>query len=179
MCLLWGTNWVLYPRRRQFSFVPAVKTSNNTYYPSIWLDGQRKTIISLILQGLCAGSHMKCPPSEHMPVDLSLCESSCFASGILIPFIFSMGLEWNQVHYYWANLLAYYISPGWQKVVIVEQLVEWMSGRGNRSSGGKPWSSAALSIADSTWLERGWNRGRRSGKPEINRLRYGNACFRS
>jgi hypothetical protein len=49
----------------------------------------------------------------------------------------SMGLKRNQVHCHCGYLLAYGPSPVLQ-MVIVEQLVEWMSGRGNRSTHRKP-----------------------------------------
>jgi hypothetical protein len=47
-------------------------------------------------------------------------------------------LEWNRVRYHCGNLLACCTSPGWQMVMVVEQLVEWMSSRGNRSTRRKP-----------------------------------------
>jgi hypothetical protein len=53
-------------------------------------------------------------------------------------FCVCMGLEWNHVHYYCGHLLAYCASPGWEMAVIVEQMVEFMNDRGNRSTRRKP-----------------------------------------
>jgi hypothetical protein len=41
-------------------------------------------------------------------------------------FFFPFGVEWNRVHYYWVNLLAYCSSPGWW-TMSVEQSVEWLA----------------------------------------------------
>jgi hypothetical protein len=83
-----------------------------------------------------------------------------------------MGLVWNQVHCYCGHLLAYYTSPGWEAVMIVEQSVEWISGRENRSTRRKPASvtGATVSTKYSTWLHPGLNPDRRGGKPANNRL---------
>jgi hypothetical protein len=43
-----------------------------------------------------------------------------------------MRLEWKQVRYYWGNLLAFCIDHGYQ--MIVQQSVEWIIVRGNRST---------------------------------------------
>jgi hypothetical protein len=50
----------------------------------------------------------------------------------------SMGLEWNQLHYYCGHLLAYCTSPQWHMAMTVEQLVEWMSSWRNWSTQRKP-----------------------------------------
>jgi hypothetical protein len=49
-------------------------------------------------------------------------------------FLFGWGAEMNQVHYYCGHLLACCTSPRWWVVIVVEQLVEWMIGKGNRST---------------------------------------------
>jgi hypothetical protein len=47
------------------------------------------------------------------------------------------GLEWNRVHYYCGSLLDYCSSPGWY-MLLVKQVVDWMSCRGNWSTRRKP-----------------------------------------
>jgi hypothetical protein len=52
----------------------------------------------------------------------------------LILYLFICLSGWNQVHCYCGHLLASCTGSGWQMVMIVEQLLEWMSGRGNRTT---------------------------------------------
>jgi hypothetical protein len=49
-----------------------------------------------------------------------------------------MVLESNRVHYYCGLLLTYCTSPERWTMMIVDQLVEWMNGMGNRSTRRKP-----------------------------------------
>jgi hypothetical protein len=57
-------------------------------------------------------------------------------------------------------------------VITVEQLVEWMIGKGNRSTRTKN-VPVSLSATQPTWLDPGSNLGRDGGKPATNRLSYG------
>jgi hypothetical protein len=92
-------------------------------------------------------------------------------------FHLSIGLDWNQVHYYCGHLLAYCTSPGSQTVMTMEQLVDWLSGRGNRSTRRKTCPSAALSTRDSTWLHPGSNQSRHGNNKATNRLTYVTDCM--
>jgi hypothetical protein len=98
----------------------------------------------------------------------------CFCSSIFFCFYLTTLLVWSQVHYYCAQLLTYCTSAGWQMVMIVEQLVEWMNGSGNRVLGGIV-PPTPLSTTDLTWPGTGWNSGRRCEKPVTNRMTYGTA----
>jgi hypothetical protein len=55
-----------------------------------------------------------------------------------ILFYLPVGLEWNRVHCYWGQLLAYDTSTGWQIMIIVEQSLEWMIGTERRSARREP-----------------------------------------
>jgi hypothetical protein len=52
-------------------------------------------------------------------------------------------------------------------------------GRGNWSTLEKTCPSATLSTTNPTWLNPGWNPGRRGGKPATNRLSYDAAIILS
>jgi hypothetical protein len=108
-----------------------------------------------------------------------------------------MGLESTQVHYYCGHLQAYCASPGWQ-MIIVDQLLEWMSRRENRSSRTVPVSfcprqtkkkknSVAFSPQANytdwatatcwwnlvpTFVDRGVSCGRRGGSPTVVNLSF-------
>jgi hypothetical protein len=75
--------------------------------------------------------HMYPSNSRYLFLPPSQC---CLIYAYTIIFLISMGLEWNQVHYYCSQFIGLLSSPGWQKVMTVEQLVEWMSYRGNQST---------------------------------------------
>jgi hypothetical protein len=84
----------------------------------------------------------------------------------------SIGLEWNQVHYHCGHLLACCTSPGWFMVMIVEQLVEAMGVRENRSTPMKPAPVPLCPPQIPRDLTRGWNPVRGGRKPANNRLSY-------
>jgi hypothetical protein len=79
----------------------------------------------------------------------------------------SIGLKWNQVHYYCGHLLTHCSITGWLMVITEMQLMEWMSGRGNRKYSGKTHFSVALSKTDLTWNCQSLNPGRRGGSQRL------------
>jgi hypothetical protein len=79
-------------------------------------------------------------------------------------------LEWNRVHYYWDNLLAYCTTLGWYMVMIVGKWVEWVISNGNRSTCRNP-ALLVLCSLEIPWLDPGSNPSRRVGKPATNCLR--------
>jgi hypothetical protein len=86
---------------------------------------------------------------------------------------FPFCLSETRVHQYCSHLLAYCTSPGWQTVMIVEQLVVWMIGKGNRSIRRKtaPVPLCPPQTPHVTWS--GIDAGRRCGMPASIRLSYG------
>jgi hypothetical protein len=87
--------------------------------------------------------------------------------------LLSMGLWWNQTHYYCGHLLlAYCTNPGswmamkWGKI---GRMNEWQE---NPKHSEKTSSSAARPTTDPAWLDPGLNPSRRGGKPATNRLSY-------
>jgi hypothetical protein len=86
-----------------------------------------------------------------------------------------MELEWKQVCYYCGHLLAYCISPELEIMMIVEQLVEWMSGRRIQSALRKPSPLPLCQPQTPRGLTPDSNPVRRSRKPASARLNYGTA----
>jgi hypothetical protein len=114
------------------------------------------------------------PPYIYIYILYMCINLNCTTLNAMQLFLF-IGLEWNRVHYYCGYLLAYCTSPGWQRVVIVGQLVGWMIGSGNRSTQRKPAPVPLCPPQISTWFDPGSNPSRRVGKPGTNRLSYGTA----
>jgi hypothetical protein len=90
-------------------------------------------------------------------------------------FYLCSGLEWNHADYYCSHLLACCTWSGWWTVMIVEQLVGWMFGRGNRSNLRKP-APVTLCPPQSPYdLTLDWTWAPEGGKLATNRLSYGAA----
>jgi hypothetical protein len=86
-------------------------------------------------------------------------------------FYLSMGLEWNQVHLYCGNLLAYFIGPVWycDDCRAISGMNDW---QGKPKCSEKTCSSVALSTTGPTWFDPGSNPGRRGGNTANNPLSY-------
>jgi hypothetical protein len=82
-------------------------------------------------------------------------------------------LEWNQVNHYCDSLFDYCTSSGWEKMIVV-RLVEWMSGRGNRSVRRKH-APVPLCPPQIPHDDRRQKPACRNGKPGTDRLTYGTA----
>jgi hypothetical protein len=159
MCLLWGTNWCLYPRRRhsscriQFNSLPRLASQpweQTQYVPP------------------------KCQSTQTRPIRpcgiLLYCARLSSAFCLLI---YEAGVEPSPL------LTRPFSGPQYSPRVIDGDNYEAISGMNEWQR--KPkyseeiCPSAAVSTTDPTWLEPGSNPGRRCGKPATDRLSYGTA----
>jgi hypothetical protein len=77
-------------------------------------------------------------------------------------------LGWSGVKFTITAAFYWPIFPDLDDMIIVEHLVEWMSGRRNWSTGRKPDPNVAISTTNPTWLERDSNSSSYSGKSTTN-----------
>jgi hypothetical protein len=91
-----------------------------------------------------------------------------------LAFFLFLGVWWNWVHLVRRSLTRLLYRP---QMMSVEQSVEWELA-GETEVLGETCPSATLSTTNPTWLDRGWNPGRRGGKPATSRLSYGTADSR-